>query len=280
MRLLATIPHYFRRGGGPGRYGSESGRAEERAGQVGRCLAALHQCFGLRQALAGPVAMPTNTTVGASVDVALVTTGQDHLVDSLPRHLFAHCTTDVEPRHLGFVCHDVLRRHAGRYDWFAFLEDDIEVSDPLFLFKLGWFGHSFGADALLQPNRFELAAELEVMKLYIDGPTTRPDIPAQFQDVSVRPKLLGEAFGRSFLFERVENAHSGCFFLSAAQLERAAAAPGFGQPTAAFFGPLESAATLPVMRAFHVYKPARENAGFLEVQHLGRRFLVAAGGPA
>ena len=54
--------------------------------------------------------------------------------------------------------------------------------------------------------------------------------------------------------------------------------------TSAFGGPLESAATLGVIRHFRAYKPARENAGFLEIEHLdprylGRRFPVCAGDP-
>ena len=215
------------------------------------------------------------------VDVVLVTTAADHLADALPRHLFVQYAAAIEPRHLGFLCHDILREQAGRYDFYAYLEDDIAVSDPLFLSKLGWFTQQFGPGALLQPNRFELAHDLDVMKLYIDGNTTCPDIPARFQDTAVRPRLIADAFGRSFLFQRVENAHSGCFFLNNEQLARVAATPGFGRPTAEFFGPLESAATLPLMRAFDVYKPARENAGFLEVRHLGRRFLYARpAGPA
>ena len=48
-----------------------------------------------------------------------------------------------------------------------------------------------------------------------------------------------------------------------------------------FVGPLESAATLGIMRTFKVYKPARENANFLEVEHYGRRFssLIRYGKP-
>ena len=38
-------------------------------------------------------------------------------------------------------------------------------------------------------------------------------------------------------------------------------------------GPLESAATLGVMRTFRVYKPADANAAFLELEHTGSGFL-------
>ena len=275
MRLLVTVPHYFRRSGPPGFYGSESGNAELRRAQVMRCLAGLHQTFGPRQALAATAACPANTTVSGSIDVVLVTTATDHLAEELPRHLFVQYAAELDPRHLGFLCHEILRDQAGRYDYYAYLEDDIEITDPLFLYKLGWFTHTFGQAAVLQPNRYELAHDLEVMKLYIDGNTTHPAIAQRYQDRSVRPRLIGDAFSRSFLFERVDNVHSGCFFLNAPQMAQLAGTPGFGQPTSEFFGPLESAATLPLMRAFEVYKPARENAGFLEAQHLGRRFLFA-----
>ena len=276
MRLLVTIPHFRRSSPGePALYGSESGDAAARLRQVGHCIAALHQTFGPRQSLAATPPTPANATLGAEIDVVLVTTGDQHLADRLPRHLFTQVGTDIPARNLGFACHEIMREQAGAYDYFAYLEDDIAVTDPLFFAKLAWFSQQFGHSALLQPNRYELAPDLETMKLYIDGDTIDPSLAARYQDTGTRPRLLAEAFGRSFLFERVDNVHSGCFFLSAPQLARVAASPMFGKPTAEFFGPLESAATLMIMRAFEVYKPARENAGLLEVQHAGRRFLTA-----
>ena len=275
MRLLVTIPHFCRRtAGGQAHYGSESGDVAARLHQVERCIAALHQTFGPRQNLADTEPAPANTTLRTEIDVVLVTSRDQHLCDELPRALFTQFATEMEPRHLGFLCHEIMREHATAYDYFAYLEDDIEVTDPLFFNKLGWFSAQFGHSALLQPNRYELAGNLEIMKLYVDGNTTQRELPGRYQDITQRPRLVGEAFGRSFLFERVNNVHSGCFFLNRPQLARVAASPKFGNPTSEFFGPLESAATLMIMRAFEVYKPARENAGFLELHHLGRRFLV------
>jgi hypothetical protein len=45
-----------------------------------------------------------------------------------------------------------------------------------------------------------------------------------------------------------------------------------------FAGPLESAATYGIMRTFEIYKPARENASFLEVRHLDNRYLGVQSG--
>ncbi len=91
-------------------------------------------------------------------------------------------------------------------------------------------------------------------------------------------------FGQSLVFQRVSNPHSGCFFLNAAQLARWMEQPDFAVPSTVFGGPLESAATLGIMRHFRVYKSARENAAFLEIEHLdprylGRHFWPAAGNP-
>jgi hypothetical protein len=52
-----------------------------------------------------------------------------------------------------------------------------------------------------------------------------------------------------------------------------AAQPYFLDRDTSFIGPLESAATLGIMRAFKVYKPAPPNAGFLEIQHFGTAYL-------
>ena len=279
MRVLVTIPHFCRRSGpdpSAALYGSESGDVEARRVQVEGCIAALAQTFGPRQALVSEQEdrPPANEALALSMDVVLVTTGEQHLAKELLPHLFLHCPTDADPRCLGFVCHELMREHAERYDFFVYLEDDLAITDPLFFAKLSWFNAAFGNSAVLQPNRFELAPNLRVMKMYVDGNTTHPDVPAQFQDISVRPELVAEAFGQPFRFKRVSNVHSGCFFVNREQLARMAGSPKFGKPNADFFGPLESAATLPVMRTFEVYKPARRNAGFLEVGHLGRRFLV------
>ena len=136
-----------------------------------------------------------------------------------------------------------------------------------------WFNRMAGDEAALQPNRFELAIGQNWHKLYIDGNLKQPEISERLQDVSDRPVLSGEALGAEFRFERVNNPHSGCFFLNARQMAHWAAQPGFLVREAAFAGPLESAATLGLMRHFRVYKPARENAGFLEVRHLDNRYL-------
>src|SRR5262249_10632455 len=138
-----------------------------------------------------------------------------------------------------------------------------------------WFNGVAGDEALLGPNRFEVAPGQVVHKLYIDGNMADPSISPRFQDAADRPMVEAEALGRRFRFQRVNNTHSGAFFLNARQMAHWAAQPHFLDRDAGFADPMASAATLGVMRAFRLYKPARENAGFLELRHLSNRYLGA-----
>ncbi len=56
-------------------------------------------------------------------------------------------------------------------------------------------------------------------------------------------------------------------------METWARQPYFLDRDTRFIGPLESAATLGIMRTFRVYKAAAENAGFFEIEHFGTSFL-------
>jgi hypothetical protein len=59
-------------------------------------------------------------------------------------------------------------------------------------------------------------------------------------------------------------------------MEKWASSPGFLDGDCSFAGPLESAASLGVMKNFRIYKPAYSNAGFLEIRHLHNRYLGVA----
>jgi hypothetical protein len=285
MRILFAIPHYYGPAAVPN-YGSERTAPEARAGVTRRCIASLWQNFSEAQALADGFRQDfaaANPRLSASITVALCTTGDSHLTPHLAGCPFHHISTSAEPRYLGFECHKVLRSGLGQFDYFGYLEDDLRLGDALFFVKLAWFGAQFGDAALLQPNRFEIADDPVPYKVYIDGnPRDHTLVGPQRSDGQSR--LSAPAIGRPMAFQRVNNPHSGCFFLSAAQLARWADQPDFAMPSAAFAGPLESAATLGIMRHFRVYKPARENAGFLEIEHLdprylGRIFTPVAGDP-
>jgi hypothetical protein len=205
------------------------------------------------------------------------TTGDLHLVPRLSavQHLFTHRPSQCDPLFLGLECRAALRAGLGQFNYFCYLEDDLALTDPLFFHKLAWFREVAGPDAVLQPNRYEVAVGQPLHKLYIDGNMADASISPRFQNVADRTRIEGEALGQRYAFQRVNNPHSGCFFVDAAQMAHWAAQPDFLAPERGFAGPVESCATLGIMRHFRVYKPSRENAGFLEVRHLNNRYLGA-----
>jgi hypothetical protein len=287
MRILFAIPHYFAENPA-GHYGAERSAPEARVLATRLCLSSLRHNFSEAQGLLDGLQNqihPANRDLSATITIALCTTGDSHLMAHLAGCGVDQVRTQADPRLLGFECHKVLRSGLGQYDYFAYLEDDLRIADALFFTKLAWFNAQFGEAAVVQPNRFELVAEPTAYKLYIDGNPHDRRLGAGLQRVDEQRRMAAPAFGRPVAFQRVDNPHSVCFFRNAAQLARWAAEPDFAVPSTAFCGPLESAATLGIMRHFRVYKPARENAAFLEIEHLdprylGRRLAVVAGEPA
>jgi hypothetical protein len=47
----------------------------------------------------------------------------------------------------------------------------------------------------------------------------------------------------------------------------------FFDRTSRFIGPLETSATLGILRTFRIYRAAPRNADFLEIQHFGDGYL-------
>jgi hypothetical protein len=276
MRLLFTIAHFFS-GDGAGNYGSRTESPRQRLAGLTACLASLHQAFGPSQhiidwARAGVV--PANKSQVHDVDVIICTTRGRHLLAQLPApgRLYTHHPTRAEPMLLGFECQAVLRDQLGRYDYYCFLEDDGVLHDPWFFAKLNWFTNRASGGGLLQPNRYEVSPAAPLRKVYVDGDIP-PQLTAPFQDVRERPVIARRVLGTRVLFRRALNPHAAGYFLSAEQMEHWVHQRYFLDRDTSFVGPLESAATLGIMRAFRVYKPAVSNAGFLEIQHFGSRFL-------
>jgi hypothetical protein len=78
-------------------------------------------------------------------------------------------------------------------------------------------------------------------------------------------------------FRRTFNPHAGCYFLNGEQMREWASKPYFLDRDTNFIGPLESAATLGIMKTFRIYKTAGPDASFLEIQHFGTTFLSLIG---
>jgi 2-polyprenyl-3-methyl-5-hydroxy-6-metoxy-1,4-benzoquinol methylase len=208
------------------------------------------------------------------VDIVVCASGSLHLLDkiTLTPDSYRREVTEVEPMYLPFECQRVLSEALGSYDYYCYVEDDIVVNDPLLFAKLSWFTDQVGPTCLLQPNRFEVASSpmAAAAKVYIDGPCG--DAASRFQDTSIEPELTLAGFGESIRFVRPGNPNSACYFLDAEQMQMWTARPDFFDRDVSFVGPIESAASLGVMRTFRVYKPSWENAGFFEVEHRDARW--------
>jgi len=281
MRILAAIPHFYATADASPpdgvRHGSVGGDPRPRIVALSACIASLHQLYGPAQHIidqATRVAQPANERIAGRVDVVVCTTGERHLLGrlTLPAGSCTHLPTGCPPALLGFECHSVLRDRLGDYDYYAYLEDDLISRDPWLFVKLGWFTAQLGDGVLLQPNRYEVGPLGLVHKAYIDG-DLHADVTAPFQDVAVAPIATGRLLGTTVAFHRAKNPHAGCFFLNNRQMESWARQPYFLDRDTSFIGPLESAATLGIMRTFRVYKAAAESASFLEIEHFGTSFL-------
>ncbi|HUG71293.1 MAG TPA: hypothetical protein VMM76_26315 [Pirellulaceae bacterium] len=279
MRILVAVPHYF----GPNtnddrpRHGSQQADSNSRAAALEQAILSLHQLFGDSQAMiriADRRLVEANVSMRGEVHVVIVTAGNNHVLHQLRlhEHLYHHLAIDDNPMSLGFYCQKALRDRWGNYDYYCYLEDDLILHDPWMFRKIQWFNEHVGNDKVLLPNRFELAANLAYKKCYLDGDLAK-QVTDKLQDLSDEPQLYGTVVGASVRFVRPLNPHSGCYFLNAEQMQHWLTQPHFGSQEASFIGPLESAATLGIMRSFKIYKPAPENANFFEIEHHGSRFI-------
>ncbi len=272
MRILVTIPHFFNPDGDGG-YGSLSKDPKPRVIALTNCLSALHHLFGRAQYAShfDPFSLfYANQCQTHTLDIIICTTKGFHILDqlSIPAQFYQRHDTNVEPILLGFECQAVLAEHINSYDYYCFLEDDLILRDPSFFVKLNWFTQLAGADNLLQPNRYELTIADTLQKIYIDGGID-PKYIEQFHPPRKQGDLTGEVMRQQLSFRKAGNPHSGCYFVNNEQMTFWMRQAHFLDCDTSFVGPLESAATLGVLRTFKLYKPSRQNASFLEIQHVG-----------
>lgn len=177
------------------------------------------------------------------------------------------------PRMLPFAAHKLFAKHAMHYDWFVYAEDDVALVDSDFFYKAQAFQEAFGPRCLLQPNRFEMNPQAVRIKTFIDG-----DIHPRFLDYCLRrvpegPLQLAWRTERGAVTAvRARNPHAGCFVLSARQLALWQEQKHFLDLDCSFISPLESAATLGLMKTFAIYKTAPPHMDYFQVEHLSKAF--------
>ncbi|MUG96951.1 calcium-binding protein [Scytonema sp. UIC 10036] len=280
MRILFTIAHFFNPKS-QGKHASQRKDPQPRLQALSQNLTALHQLFGKSQSIINigqRLAFRANQPQACDLDIIICTTQNAHLLDrlELPSHFYKHHATKVEPMLLGFECQALLHDCLGQYDYYCFLEDDLIIYDPWFFIKLNWFTQQASEQSLLQPNRYEVSTHALTCKAYIDGDLA-PQVTAPFQNVKEQPELKGTIMGMAIAFHRALNPHSGCYFLNANQMAYWVSQPYFLDRDTSFVGPLESAATLGIMKTFRIYKTQPEQASFFEICHFGTAFLDLIG---
>ncbi len=278
VRLHFAFAHYFN-ANGDGRHGSLSPNPEPRIKALREAILQLHRLFGepcgeLNHQKRRVDLINTN---GSNIKISICVSNENHILKNLKdledKNTFTRIQCEPEePKQLGFECHKILEKEYDKYDYNCFMEDDILITDADYFKKLRFFNQSFGDKYLLQPNRIETSTNLKnLRRFYIDGDYNPPSTE-KYRN-SMNTLLCMNHLGESIKFKQRINTHSGCFFLNQKQSEEYFKGTYWNEKDASFHGPLESAATLGVMKQFQIVKPALSNGQFLTVEHAGRNFI-------
>jgi hypothetical protein len=279
MRVLVVIAHFYREQP-QSIYSSTNGRLKERRRET------LQRVLLQWKALSGAdctsvLDINTKSFVpirekSFSLDLVVLLNRDNHLLDRAFAEQFGIRIKNVETedtRMIPFAAHQVMKESVGRYDWYVYSEEDLLLHDQLFFQKQSLFQAQFGPKRVFQPHRYELNGRARFLKTYIDG-DLRPGFidPYLAQVPDAHSALTLTVVGQPVTFVRTKNPHSGFFTLSAEQLQYWVSQPSFMDLDCSFVGPLESAATLSLLKSFSLYKPTIEDMAFLEIQHLDNKF--------
>lgn len=285
MKVRVAIPHFIREIQGGGGYGSgRIGAQLPRSIALGRCLSAL---LALRRSPAETELRHSSRSIGRipalpdpdqrveriELDIHVWTNGADLLKDVLALYadrISIHAVQLDNPKLLPIHTRDWLIQQEPIADLSIYMEEDIVISDPLFLDKQLWFLERTDHKAVLMPHRFEPHPSDGEARFLVDGPlperlicrfhTPRKNVASGCFRTDLEPVSFDQPF----------NPHSGCFVVDAEQIRylRQQTLPQDG-----FVSPLETAATLTVLQHFLTLKPSEGHQRFLMVEHGHPSFL-------
>ncbi len=278
MKTLVIIAHYFKPDKNSSYSSTTDGAQERRKKALEEVLLCWCGHFGKAVSMnirgrrfdALPPAAHDN-----DVDLLVITTGEDHLMNAEAslRYDARWLSVWVEnPMLLPFAAHRIMAENADNYDWFVYSEDDIAVRDPLFFAKLRLFNEKFGPKRVLMPNRYEANNLGMAYKTYVDG-DLEPRATAPFKAmVKEENELVTHATDLlPVTCARAANPHSGFFAITGEQMRIWKKQPHFMDMDCSFVSPLESAATLGILKTFALFKPVSPMS-YLEVEHLDAKF--------
>jgi hypothetical protein len=276
MRILLTIAHFFRAEEGSNHSSTDAHRRDQRAAAIRSVIDAWRGHYG-------PVfninvwhkRFEPMIGVDDQLDIIVLVNGDNHLMDPdycRSRGVRLYDAKLDNPRMLGFTAHKLFADARNLYDVFAFSEDDLRLTGSDMIQRILAFQDDHGWRRVLFPNRFEFNPRGPALKTYIDG-MLRPGLLAPFEAALPDERFLkGRQGARPIAFQRATNPHCGFFALTAQQLAHWMAQPQFGDQDCSFISPLESAATLGILKTFPIYKPFGRDMGWLEIEHLDTRF--------
>ena len=196
MRLLFAVVHYYK--SGDGRHGSLATDPRPRIDALRSLILQLHRLYGEPAGLLNHLHRRVDSVNdgGGSIDLRVCVSGDCHVLDRLSgcEGLYQKqvCHPD-DPRLLGFEAQRVLveasqeaEKIGEPFDYIAYLEDDILLTDADFFLKLRCFNRAFGDQYLLMPNRIEtLEHQGQLRRFYIDG-DYNPAAPRHIAAVRIR----------------------------------------------------------------------------------------------
>lgn len=213
--------------------------------------------------------------VADQLDIIVLVNGDNHLLDAdycRARGVRLYDAKLDNPRMLGFTAHKLFADARNVYDVFAFSEDDLRPTGGDMIPRILAFHDDYGWRRVLFPNRFEFNPNGPALKTYIDG-MLRPGLLAPFEAALPDERFLkGRQGAKPLTFQRATNPHCGFFAITAEQLTHWMAQSQFGDQDCSFISPLESAATLGILKTFPIYKPFGRDMGWLEIEHLDTHF--------
>ena len=274
MKILVAIVHHWNPEGG-GRHASLRSNPQPRISALQEQMLCLLRLANHQGAIdIGAMAVSdANHAIRHVFDLRVVTDGVHTVLNQLPssfRSLFREeIRSPLTPKHLGFEAQKVLAENIDKdFDLLVYLEDDLLIHDSYFFHKILWFSRQLGPDHLLLPQRMEIATGAHIVdRLFIDGSLPAEELLRVIPDPP--PALAIELPTGTAYFESPRNPHAGCFALTPGQMRDWVEADCWQDGDCSYVSPLESAATLGLLKMFRLYKPAFACASWLEIQHWG-----------
>ncbi|HEY4250448.1 MAG TPA: hypothetical protein VGM87_04590 [Roseomonas sp.] len=276
MRILVTVAHFYRPEEPPPRSSADATRRDLRAAAIRSLIGSYRGHYGPTQvANVGERRYEPLRGAASVLDIVALVAGEDHLLSAEDSQRLGCLVVDAKPADplkLGFAAHRLMADHRHGYDLFVFTEDDLRIAEASFFDKILSFQEAFGPSRVLFPNRYEWNPRANALKTFIDGDLRRDVVAPYEAALPDAPFLCQPALGRSVTHRRAANPHAGFFAITAAQLAHWIRQPWFGDEDGSFVSPLESAATLGILKTFPIYKPFGPDMGWLQIEHLDNQY--------